>query len=89
MQSAWAAAKMFKTTQSHILDACTGVQMSTAGFYFRFLEEEVIVDFNDLGALNVIEYDELCGVERPVYRTGKMSRKGMKYKTKKAKQDED
>ena len=86
-QSTWAAGRMFKTNQQRVKDVCIGKQISTCGFYFRYLDDSVEVTLQDLGTLSLKEYDELCGVDRPIYATNKMSRKGMKYKTRK-KQEE-
>lgn len=50
--------------------------------YFRYLQDDIEVTFDDLGTLRLEEYDQLCGVERQLYRTKEMSRKGIKYKRK-------
>lgn len=54
--------------------------------YFRYLQDDIEVTFEDLGTLRLEEYDQLCGVKRQLYKTKNMSRKGTKYKTKKQKE---
>jgi len=44
--------------------------------------DDIEVTFDDLGVLKLEEYDQLCGVERKIYKTKNMSRTGMKYKKK-------
>lgn len=41
---------------------------------------------NDLGSLRLEDYDKLMKLQRKYYPTKEMSRVGMKYKTKKNKQ---
>lgn len=54
--------------------------MSSQGFYFRHLPDDIEVTLEDLGKLKIDEYDKLCGVKRKLYPNRSMSRKGMKYK---------
>lgn len=56
--------------------------MSSRGYYFRNLDPSIEITWEDLGILKLEEYDELCGVNRKLYLTSAMSRKGMKYKKK-------
>lgn len=78
--SSLAAAKAFNTRPQSIHYACTGRCISCQSMYFRHLQDDIEVTFDDLGVLRLEEYDELCGVERKVYRTKRMDRTGMKYK---------
>jgi hypothetical protein len=77
--STLAAAKMLKTHTQSIHYACTGRCIATNGLYFRQLPDEIEVTLEDLGSLKLDEYDKLCGVNRKVYPTSKMTRHGMKY----------
>ena len=79
-QSQNAAAKVFNTHVQSIHYACTGQCISCQGYYFRSLDETIEVTWDDLGELQLEEYDKLCGVERKTYKTGDMSRTGMTYK---------
>lgn len=81
-QSHTAAANAFDATTTQIMWACNGVKMSCRGYYFRVVDPEIEIEWDDLGVLRIEEYDELCGVKRKYYTNGKMSRKGMKYKKK-------
>lgn len=78
-QSSTAAAKAFNTRSQSIHYACTGRCISCQNMYFRHLQDNIEVTFDDLGVLRLEEYDDLCGVDRKVYRTKKMDRTGMKY----------
>lgn len=82
-QSGYAAARLFKVSPQRVNAACHGLQISAAGLYFRELQNDIEVTFDDLGTLDVREYDDLCGVQRKVFKTKDMSKKGMKYNTKK------
>jgi hypothetical protein len=73
-------AKALKATPQSIHYACSGQTISCQKMYFRQWSDNIEIEWGDLGTLNLKEYDELCGVERKVYPTRKMSRKGMKYK---------
>lgn len=77
--STYATAKSFHARIQSIQYACDGTCMSCQGHYFRYLLDDIEVTNDDLGVLSIEEYDQLCGVERKIYRTGRMERKGMKY----------
>lgn len=77
-----ATARSFNVNMQSIHYACNGTCMSCQGHYFRQLYDGIEVTYKDLGILTVTEYDKLCGVERKVYATKTMSRKGMKYNKK-------
>ncbi len=77
--STYATAKSFNTRLQSIKYACDGTCVSCQGHYFRVMDETIGVTLESLGVLTLQEYDRLCGVERKVYRTGKMERKGMRY----------
>ncbi len=79
-QSTHAASKAMGIGIQSIHYACNGTTIKAGNFYFRHLEDDIEVTWDDLGVLSVEEYDELCGVERKVYSTKEMTRKGTKYK---------
>lgn len=81
-QSVSATAKTFNTYSQSIHYACSGRCISCQGLYFRHLMDNIEVTLDDLGTLKLEEYDQLCGVERKIYKTKNMSRIGMKYKKK-------
>ena len=81
--SALAAAKTLNVHTQSVHYACTGRCIAVNKVYLRHLSNEVEVTFDDFGSLKLEEYDELCGVERKVYPTNKMERKGMKYNKRK------
>lgn len=85
VQSNTAAARMFNTNVQAIHYACSGRCISCKGFYFRDIDDTIEITFEDLGTLGLKEYDEMCGIERKIFKNTAMSRKGMKYnkKTKK------
>ena len=80
-KSSSTAAHAFKTTTTNICSAVSGANISCCGYYFRKLSEKIEVTLEDLGALNLEEYDKMCGVKRTYYKTKDMSRNGDKYKT--------
>lgn len=79
-QSALAAAKALDVHTQSVHYACTGRCIAVGKLYLRHLPDQIEITFEDLGQLRLEEYDKLCGVERKVYPTNKMERKGMKYK---------
>lgn len=87
--SGFAAARMCKVSPQRVQAACNGTQVATAGFYFRELKSDIEVTFEDLGTLDVREYDKLCGVERKVFKTKSMTNKGEKYNSKHKKKKKD
>lgn len=80
IQSNTAAANIFKANTQSIHYACNGRCMSCKGFYFRVLDSSIEVTLDDLGVLTLEEYDELCGVDRKIFKNTSMTRKGMKYR---------
>lgn len=84
-QSSLAAAKAFDINPTSIHYASTGVCMSCHNLYFRHLQDDIEVTFEDLGTLRLEDYDKLCGVKRKYYTTKRMDRTGIKYNKKKEK----
>lgn len=78
------AAKFSGLHRGNISLACRGKsnRISDGNYYFRYIDDNVEVDLNDIGTLKLSEYDALCEVDRPVYRTMQMNRKNWKYNTK-------
>jgi hypothetical protein len=73
------SAKFSGLRPGNISKACTGGLISNGKYYFRYIDPEVEVELADVGTLKLEEYDQLCGIERPVYATMKMNRKKWKY----------
>lgn len=80
-QSTFSAATAFGANTQSIHYVCTGKTISCKGLYFRHLQDDIEVTFDDLGTLRLEEYDQLCGVERKIYKTKKMNRVGKNVKT--------
>ena len=70
--SGMATAKAMGIHPQSVYNACVGRNVATQKHYFRHLQDDIEVTNEDLGVLNVVEYDNLCGVERKVYPTNKM-----------------
>lgn len=49
--------------------ACAGHYISSGGYYYRYIHENVEVGTEDIGSLQIKEYDRLCGEENRKYRT--------------------
>ena len=84
-KSVSAAAISFKTPAQNICSATSGANISCCGYYFRKLSDKIEITLDDLGVLNLEEYDQMCGVKRTYYQTKDMSRGGVKYQTKEKK----
>lgn len=80
-QSSNAAASALNIKVQSIHYACTGKTISCGNYYVRHLSDDIEVTIDDLGVLTVQEYDQLCGVERKVYPTKNITRKGLRYTT--------
>lgn len=78
-QSAFAVAKANDWNISSIRCACSGKTVSYHNLYFRYLDDDIEVSVDDLGVLDLVDYDKLRGVERKVYPNKNMSRENMKY----------
>lgn len=79
-RSETAAAKAFGVSSVSVHYAVTGDGISCNNLYFRKLYDCVEITIDTLENLNLKDYDAMCGLKRKYYDTGKMSRKGMKYK---------
>lgn len=73
------AARFGNLRPGNISKACLGSLISNGMYYFRYIDSNVEIDLSDIGNLQLEEYDELCGVKRPVYATMAMNRKNWKY----------
>lgn len=80
------AAKMMNVSTQGVLRACNGEAITTGGFYFREWTDDIEIDFyKEMGELTIMEYDELCGVERKLYRGARINRKNLPKTEKKIK----
>ena len=49
--------------------ACSGRYISTGGYYYRFMDEKVELALEDIGTLQLKDYDRLCGEDNRHYRS--------------------
>jgi len=78
--SLYQAAKFGGLHSPDIHKVVSGGGISYNKYYFRYINDDVIIDLSDIGTLKLDEYDKLCGVTRPLYGTNRMNRKNWKYK---------
>ncbi len=69
-RSLHAAAELTGVSTMAVSYCCTGKSYASNGYYFRHEHPDIELELDDLGTLNVEEYDELCGVKR-IYHTKK------------------
>lgn len=74
------AAKYASRSPGNISKVCNGKHISDGNYYYRYIDDNVEIDFSDLGTLTLSDYDKLCGVDRKTYATECMNRKNWKYK---------
>lgn len=74
-----AAAKTLEVSPAAVHYACSGKRISCKGAYFRSLNDNIELEWEDLGALTLQEYDDLCGEKRAVYPTKRFARAGKRY----------
>ncbi len=80
-QSQIKLAKILGVKTPTVKAACDGTAIQTCGYYLRWWDPEIEIDvINELGKLTLMEYDDLLGVERKVYKDRKMTRKSLKLK---------
>lgn len=49
--------------------ACAGLYISSGGYYYRYINENIEVGLEDIGSLQLKEYDRLCGENERKYRS--------------------
>lgn len=77
------AARILGVRTPTIKAACDGSAISTCNLYLRWWNPEIEIDVSsEMGELTLKEYDDLCGINRKVYKNKQMNRKGMKYNMK-------
>lgn len=75
MRSVRSTAKLINGNPQSISFAATGKIISSNGLYYRPMNENVEITTEDVGTLNLIDYDVLCGETRKYYKTRNMSRR--------------
>lgn len=70
------AAKQLGCRTQQINNACDGDKVTLDGTYLRWWDPTIDIDaFEELGILNIVEYDKLCGVKRELIRRHKNGKK--------------
>ncbi|RHH14389.1 hypothetical protein DW228_06205 [Bacteroides fragilis] len=49
--------------------ACAGTYISSGGYYYRYIHENIEVGLEDIDSLRLKEYDRLCGENDRKYRS--------------------
>lgn len=57
---------------------CQGRFVSSGGYYFRYVHENILIESSDIDTLKLPDYDRMCGVERR-YHTKKSMAKVLKF----------
>lgn len=66
-----------------IANSCVGRSVMCGNFYVRYLHPNVEISLDDdLGTLDLIQYDKMCGIERFYYRKDVAQLSGRKGKRK-------
>lgn len=74
------AARILGVKTPTIKAACDGTAISTCHLYLRWWNPEIEIDVDkELGVLTLSEYDQLCGVQRRVYKNKRMNREHWTY----------
>ncbi len=70
--------KMISKDTGSILRAITGERIACGNYYPRFIPDDTIIDMDDLGALDLIEFDNENGNgDRLIYVNRNMKRSGI------------
>ncbi len=75
IRSLHSAADLTKGNLQAISFCCTGKYICSGGLYFRHLHPDVEIEMNDLGVLQLQDYDALCGEKRAYYSVRQMAHK--------------
>lgn len=75
-RSLHSAAELTKGNLQAISFCCTGKYICSGGFYFRHLHPNVEIELQDLGTLQLQDYDSLCGEKRTYYSVRKWRTSG-------------
>ncbi|MCE8595705.1 hypothetical protein K0F38_18180 [Bacteroides fragilis] len=94
IRSLQAASELSGKSAQSISMACTGKYVSTGGFYYRHVNDNVEIEADDVGRLTLVEYDTLCGNVRKYHPIREMAHKkrkenDLRRKVKKEKQSKD
>lgn len=73
-RSALAASQLTGCKVQSVVRTCQGSYVSSGGWYFRYVPDDIDVTLEDLNTLKLQEYDELCEVEREYHSPQQMSR---------------
>lgn len=65
---------MLGVGMSDVQRALTGERITCNGYYIRNIPKEIILDVDDLGVDNVLDFDAQCGVDMRIYATSKQRR---------------
>lgn len=72
-----------KSNAQSILDCCRGRTVMSGNFYYRYLHPNVEISLEeDLGTLDLIQYDKMCGEDRYYYRKDVLKFSGRRGKRK-------
>lgn len=69
------ASKLLNINKVGIYNACSGKAVAYFNNYYRYLFDDIEITSDDIGMLTIQEYDSLCNVNRPLYRTSTMKNK--------------
>ena len=71
-------AKAFGKDKVSIYEACAGRCISCNNLYFRYLPSNMSIE--QVASMDLCTFDKINGLERKLYTSKQMTRKGMKYK---------
>lgn len=63
------AAKVLRIKKAGIFNALIKDAITYQNLYFRYLHSNIEITTDDLGALNVVEYDKLCEDPHKIYKS--------------------
>lgn len=81
------AAELTTGNSQAISFCCTGRRRESGGYYFRHLQDDIVIELSDLGSLRLPDYDELCGDKRVYYSKQEMRQRRANKKNKSENQE--
>ena len=62
------AAKAFGVSRQSIMNCVNGRKIQCSGYYWRKIDSNDIIESDDLGRLDMIEYDRQYGINHRIYK---------------------
>jgi len=70
-------AKLMDVGTGEISRAIRGERVCCKGFYIRYIPKDIVIDVDDIGNDELLEFDKECNVDRYIYATRSQKKTGI------------